>query len=163
MMKRICKKNGSNKGFSLVELLIVVGIIAIIVAIVATGLLRYIEKSKIRKDVSNGTAILDAAVTAINEPDAYREYMATTTVGSSTSYSLSPGKTNIAFGFHPLFEKSFAQYMPNVSDFEYRKNSPVAWNVNIIRKGEKEIDVTVTVTTSAGEIKLAPEAQDPYF
>ena len=63
-MNKISKKLKSSKGFSLVELVIVIGIIAVLVAVVGAFIIRYIEKSKIQKDVSNGTAILSALTAA---------------------------------------------------------------------------------------------------
>ena len=51
----------SNKGFSLVELIIVIAILAILVGVMAPQLIKYIEKSK----VSSDTQLCDAMYTAI--------------------------------------------------------------------------------------------------
>ena len=42
-MNKISKKLKSSKGFSLVELVIVIGIIAVLVAVVGAFIIRYIE------------------------------------------------------------------------------------------------------------------------
>ena len=44
-------KNIKNKGFSLVELIIVIAIMAIIVGIVTPAYLKYVEKSRIAADM----------------------------------------------------------------------------------------------------------------
>ena len=43
-MKNIMK--GNNKGFSMVELIIVIAIVAVLVGLIATQLIKYMEKSK---------------------------------------------------------------------------------------------------------------------
>lgn len=42
------KKN--NKGFSLVELIVVIAIMAVLMVVLAPALLRYVEKSRVQKD-----------------------------------------------------------------------------------------------------------------
>ncbi|MBR1470900.1 MAG: prepilin-type N-terminal cleavage/methylation domain-containing protein [Lachnospiraceae bacterium] len=61
------KKN--NKGFSLVELIIVIAIMAILVGIIAPQLLKYIEKSKVSTDLRSLDAIYQAVVYAANDPN----------------------------------------------------------------------------------------------
>ena len=61
MLKWIRKKKKNNKGFSLVELIVVVAIMAILVGLVAPQYLKYVEKSKKSADVNN----LDEMVKAL--------------------------------------------------------------------------------------------------
>ena len=63
------KKRLNNKGFSLVELIIVIAIMAIIVGIVAVQLIRYIEKAQIDNDLRTMDAIYQALIYAANDPD----------------------------------------------------------------------------------------------
>ena len=63
------KKNGKNKGFSLVELIIVIAIMAILVAIMTPILIRYIEKSKISADLKMLDAVYVSLVYAASDPD----------------------------------------------------------------------------------------------
>ena len=56
-----------NKGFSLVELIIVIAIMAILVGIVGTQVIPYINKSKAAKDQQVLNSISTAAVTAYSE------------------------------------------------------------------------------------------------
>lgn len=61
MLKFLNKKKNDNKGFSLVELIIVVAILAILVGLLAPQYLKYVEKSRKSADASN----LDEMVRAI--------------------------------------------------------------------------------------------------
>jgi type IV pilus assembly protein PilA len=56
-----------NKGFSLVELIIVIAIMAILVGIVGTQVIPYISKSKVAKDQQVLNSISTAAVAAYSE------------------------------------------------------------------------------------------------
>lgn len=56
-----------NNGFSLVELIIVIAIMAILVGIVGTQVIPYINKSKLSKDQQVLNSISTAAVTAYSE------------------------------------------------------------------------------------------------
>lgn len=60
-MKNLMNKiRKANKGFTLVELIIVVAIIAVLSAVVAPQYLRYVEKSKISADMDTAAAIEQA-------------------------------------------------------------------------------------------------------
>ena len=51
-MKKILQKRKNNKGFSLVELIVVVAIMAVLIGVLVPTLVRNVEKSKKQKDVS---------------------------------------------------------------------------------------------------------------
>lgn len=57
-MKMNNKKN--NKGFSLVELIVVVAIMAVLVGVLAPAYLRYVEKSRVQKDISAVSEVVNA-------------------------------------------------------------------------------------------------------
>lgn len=61
----------SNKGFSLVELIIVIAIMAILAAAIAPALIRYIDKSRKADDVQFFGQIQSAASAALANEDAY--------------------------------------------------------------------------------------------
>lgn len=87
------KKN--NKGFSLVELIIVIAIMAILAGAIAPALIRYIDKSRRSNDVTASKTIKTAIETALGNESVY-EYLTTGSgdysyviikPGVSTSYS----------------------------------------------------------------------------
>lgn len=65
--KKLTNRKKDNKGFSLVELIIVIAIMAILVGIVGTQVIPYISKSKVAKDQQVLNSISTAAVTAYSE------------------------------------------------------------------------------------------------
>ena len=62
-------KKMNNKGFSLVELIIVIAIMAILIAVLAPQYLKYVEKSRESADLDNWQAILSAMQVAYADVD----------------------------------------------------------------------------------------------
>ena len=68
--KEMKEKKMNNKGFSLVELIIVIAIMAILIVVLAPQYLKYVEKSRNSTDVSNATEIVTALQVYAADPDA---------------------------------------------------------------------------------------------
>ena len=64
LLQKMKQKKTDNKGFSLVELIIVIAIMAILVGIVGTQVVPYINNSKIAKDRELMNSFSTAAMTA---------------------------------------------------------------------------------------------------
>ncbi len=58
----------SNKGFTLVELIIVVAIIAVLAAVLAPQYLQYVERSREANDIQVATQIMRATTAVMNDP-----------------------------------------------------------------------------------------------
>ncbi len=63
----------NNKGFSLVELIIVIAIMAILVGVMAPQLIKYIEKTNQSADIQLCDSVKTAVTTAIMDPDVARK------------------------------------------------------------------------------------------
>ncbi len=57
--------DSNNKGFTLVELIIVVAIIAVLATVLAPQYLQYVERSRESSDVQQAAQIMDAAMIAV--------------------------------------------------------------------------------------------------
>lgn len=62
------QKKMNNKGFSLVELIVVIAIMAILVGALAPQLIKYIERSRQATDIQTAGAIFTAVQTAYADP-----------------------------------------------------------------------------------------------
>ena len=73
-------KKVNKKGFTLIELIIVVAIMAVLVALLAPNVLKYLEKSKVGKDINS----LDSVRLAI-EAELMDEELSSLNTGKSVS------------------------------------------------------------------------------
>lgn len=64
-------KKLNNKGFSLVEIIIVIAIMAILAGAIAPQFMKYVNKSRIAADENNCNTIKTAVITALANESAY--------------------------------------------------------------------------------------------
>lgn len=76
-------KKTNNKGFSLVELIIVIAIMAILAGAIAPALIRYIDKSRKSNDLSAGKTIKTAVETAMSNEATYELLTSGTTTAKT--------------------------------------------------------------------------------
>lgn len=87
------KKKMDNKGFSLVELIIVIAIMVILVAVLAPQYLRYVEKSRVATDVQTTVELINVMQVLAADPDVTldsttaKKYMASNEGGANVKIS----------------------------------------------------------------------------
>ena len=90
------KKEMNNKGFSLVELIIVVAIMAVLIGVLAPAYLQYVEKSKKTKDCQAVGSIMDAAeIVASDVAITWDTADALTVEVTSSGVTYSDGNTDV--------------------------------------------------------------------
>lgn len=88
------QKVSNNKGFSLVELIIVIAIMAILAGALAPQLIKYIDKSRKSADVQTAQTIATAVSSALANEEAYNIAGST---DINTIYTVVDGSTANAF------------------------------------------------------------------
>ena len=89
--------NNENRGFSLVELIIVIAIMAILAAAIAPALIRYIDKSRKADDVSTASTIAKAAELAIAEAEPWDDFLDAANAASSESVTFNHDGTSQSY------------------------------------------------------------------
>lgn len=78
--------NNKNKGFSLVELIVVIAIMAVMVAVLAPSLLQYVERSRAQKDDSAMGEVANAIMLGMSDQKIYDEVLYSTAKGNVSCY-----------------------------------------------------------------------------
>ena len=143
----------TNKGFSLVELIIVIAIMAILAAALAPALIRYIDKSRRSSDLSNAGILQSAAQSAAADESAYAEIAAHPGTVLSAAEGAAWATPITAPSFLAEFTSTAGANAPQV---KLKKDAPAnpVWQVELTNEGGFVVKVSGT--------ELVPNAQAPW-
>ena len=94
-MKKFEAMKEDKRGFSLVELIVVIAIMAVLVAVLAPALLRYVENSRAQKDDSAMGEVANAIQLALADQDVYDEMLFYTVSNNFSCYTDGDTTTNV--------------------------------------------------------------------
>ena len=136
-----------NKGFSLVELIIVIAIMAILVGVMAPQLIKYIEKSKVSSDTQLCGTVQTALVTALADPqvnDATTNNTEFTTLGTAVEVTVAIGTTAIGSAMKEnLGVTSAAELSSSLKSFQ-------ATSIAVQVKDANSVSVWLPATDASG-------------
>lgn len=99
-------RENEEKGFSLVELIIVMAIMAILVGVVASQVIPYMEKSRQSKDQQQISSLATSMVSAIAQDDSF-DLATKAATADDIKFELS--KTNLTTNTSATIESTFAE------------------------------------------------------
>ena len=155
-MFKLLNKKKNNKGFTLVELVIVIAILAILVGILAPQYTKYVEKSRKSADASNMDELVKAVqVYAVDNAVTSTEANNTTTVtiqltADGVKGAVGTNNTPSNLKDSDIAVKAFEAYMPNWKNVKLKSKK---WGGN----------PTITLTIDAeGGVKTTNVAPDDF-
>jgi len=158
-----------NKGFSLVELIIVIAIMAILAAAIAPALIRYIDKSRKADDVTAAGTIESSVSAALANETAYDEV--TKLVGTSTDYvvvAYVDGSSSAKGTYADVtaktsgnyFKKELQSSLTSGAKVKYTKDGAVGYTVAV--NGNGTIGVYIADKADATTWMIRPSMTDLY-
>ncbi len=151
-----------NKGFSLVELIIVIAIMAILAAAIAPALIRYIDKSRRSDDVAAAETINTAAQAALANEEAYDEIQGNMPAAGGADVVLAEAAFDSPFTAVATMSGGGATFLSEVNSscggkspkIKYKKNSVTMWGVGVNEAGKPV--VWLEVATGDKKFELQP-------
>ena len=150
-----------NKGFSLVELIIVIAIMAILAAAIAPALIRYIDKSRRADDVAAAETINTAAQAAFSNEDAYDAIQSNI---PGTFLSATNGQAFAGPAAYKKFQDEVNSSVGGTSPaLKYKKNGANTWYVGANDAGKPVVWLKLDGTGGNGSYKeLQPTIDGSY-
>lgn len=138
------KKKMNNKGFSLVELIVVVAIMAVLIGVLAPQYLRYVEKSRLQKDNSAIAEIANAMKIAAAD-EAINTFIAGDAAGKNvTIANTADNNATITFGTGDVLMTELGKAI--AASYTTGSNSYKKSDVDIVLNVKVDGNGVVTVT-----------------
>lgn len=161
MLKFLNKKKNDNKGFSLVELIIVVAILAILVGLLAPQYLKYVEKSRKSADASNLDEMVRAIqVYAADAEDTLAADTYTITIGETTTVEVTSGTE----ANKTAAEKALTEAVPDWAKTKLKSNKWSNGEEGTNKANVDSISAEIEVKDDGGTtVKYTPKSLATYI
>lgn len=134
-------KKTNNQGFSLVELIIVIAIMAILVGVLAPQFIKYVEKTRAQKDASAIEEVRNATEVALSEEAVYNEI-----TGATMPYTITLTDRSVVYsGAHDYLEPALTDSIKLPIDFTSKKYTTGTISKNVITISVSGNGYSVTV------------------
>lgn len=148
-MKRFKKAKKNNKGFSLVELIVVIAIMAVLVGVLAPTLIGNIEKSRESKDLQNLDSIRQAVVTAMADEKVYSEAVE----AKGAAVAKGAAGSNLTFTSYSTLASEFATIITGDTKMTSKAGTSGTLEIKVAESGAVEVGVY----DSTGAVVNAPK------
>ena len=129
----------NNKGFSLVELIIVVAIMAVLIGVLAPQYLKYVEKSRVSSDKQAIDSVVGAINTSLSDEAVYDKVTSTGTVTIDAD-------GNVAASGNSELEDAIHKICGSVVKLQSKAYKGKSFTINFSFDGENwEVDKTEKV------------------
>ncbi len=108
-------KKMNNKGFSLVELIIVIAIMAVLIAVLAPQYLKYVEKSRVSADGQTADEFVSAFQVIASDPDI--------TLDTTKTYSANSAASTGVITISGDAKTALADVMDTNANYAYKSNT----------------------------------------
>ena len=148
-----------NKGFSLVELIVVIAIMAVLMVVLTPALLRYVEKTRLQTDNSAIAEIANAAEIACASEKVNQEIATLGDTGAVIKFTITDGKYTGALEYTPNDTTSAAfrkEIDATIGTVVLKSNTYATKGTPVLTVKVSSTDQSVTVTGT--NIWEAPDA-----
>lgn len=147
-------KKGNNKGFSLVELIIVIAIMAILVGALAPQLLKYVDKAKVSSDTQIAQTFYTAVVTAYGDVDGNRAFTNNPDYGLNQQISVTTVLTAAAGTDPDSFSEQVASIMGGTNIPSFKSDEYTGGNLFFVVDSDGYITVTLESSDQTQSVSI---------
>lgn len=135
MKALLTRKKKNDKGFSLIELIIAIAILVILTGLLAPNILRYVEKSRVAKDMQTLDTVYEAVQIALTEENLKVE---------TTTYQITKTKTLTADSDTATEKTLFGEMYKTLG----------SQNLTLVSKACKDAQINIRVDSKDNSVRV---------